>query len=405
MSEGIAERIGASIVASAIWDGAVCTWIGALPRDPRHGAAEPISYAPLGPDLYGGTCGVAAFLACLAARKGDRSVARTASGALRHAFDRLEAVPPEQRYGLYSGWPGIALGAVQAGEELGEPEWVERGIALMRRLEGEQPAQELDLIGGAAGALAACAILARREGDAGLLEQGLRLAELLLSRGRAERRGGMSWSYDGDAGIGLTGFAHGAAGVSWALAELYAASADPSHRQAAIEGFAYEETWFDQASGNWADLRDGRSSGPPSEHPQCLFWCHGAPGIALSRLRAWELLGDERVRGEALTALSTTRLALDRSLREAGATLSLCHGIAGRADVLLRAGALLELPADDLLATASRAIGAHCLGAIDSGEPEGDEADSPGLMLGMAGLGYFLLRLEDPSLPTPLLPT
>jgi hypothetical protein len=55
-------------------------------------------------------------------------------------------------------------------------------------------------------------------------------------------------------------------------------------------------------------------------------WCHGAPGIGLSRLRAFELTGDEQYQREARLALRAT----SRALRDSTLTgFSLCHGILG----------------------------------------------------------------------------
>ncbi|MEZ4571354.1 MAG: lanthionine synthetase LanC family protein [Thermomicrobiales bacterium] len=66
----------------------------------------------------------------------------------------------------------------------------------------------------------------------------------------------------------------------------------------------------------------------------CHVLVHGAPGIALSRLRAWELTGDERYRDEAITALNTTQQAVINGLEDGTVNYSLCHGLAGNAEIL-----------------------------------------------------------------------
>jgi lantibiotic modifying enzyme len=63
-------------------------------------------------------------------------------------------------------------------------------------------------------------------------------------------------------------------------------------------------------------------------------WCHGAPGIALSRLRAYEILKDNAYEAEALVAVETTRHAVESRRLSANANYSLCHGLAGNAEVL-----------------------------------------------------------------------
>ena len=77
--------------------------------------------------------------------------------------------------------------------------------------------------------------------------------------------------------------------------------------------FAYERAHFDASEGNWPDLRD-EPGGTRRGQRYMTAWCHGAPGIALSRLRAYELLGDETCKDEAITALQTTRKWIETTL-------------------------------------------------------------------------------------------
>ena len=71
-------------------------------------------------------------------------------------------------------------------------------------------------------------------------------------------------------------------------------------------------------------------------------WCHGAPGIALSRLRAYEITGDERSKAEALIALQTARAFTELALQTGTMNFCLCHGLAGNAEVLLLGETILE---------------------------------------------------------------
>jgi lantibiotic modifying enzyme len=124
-----------------------------------------------------------------------------------------------------------------------------------------------------------------------------------------------------------------------------------------------------------------------------IAWCHGAPGIGLSRLRAFQLTGDERYRNEAEAALRTTAL----SLRDATAgNFSLCHGVFGNSELLL---AVAEIFGDQqhrevAESTALRATEHYPKDEHwPCGVPGGGE--TPNLMLGLAGIGYHYLRLYD----------
>ena len=127
----------------------------------------------------------------------------------------------------------------------------------------------------------------------------------------------------------------------------------------------------------------------------------GAAGIGLSRVRAWEILRHETLFSEATVALNTVVADLP-SLGNS----SLCHGTAGNADILIYASEKLNRP--DLLEVA-QAAGTHALERFEQRRlpwPCGlaGATELPDLMLGLAGIGHFYLRLADTSLPTPLLP-
>src|SRR5207244_6166469 len=112
------------------------------------------------------------------------------------------------------------------------------------------------------------------------------------------------------------------------------------YRTAAEGAFAYERRLYDEGARNWPDLRE-RSQGTEGAATFGAFWCHGAPGIALSRIRALELdFDDGPVREEAVTALETTSAWVGAALT-AGTSYSLCHGLAGNAEILSEGASLV----------------------------------------------------------------
>jgi lantibiotic modifying enzyme len=192
----------------------------------------------------------------------------------------------------------------------------------------------------------------------------------------------------------LTGFSHGAAGISWALLELAAQTGEERFRTAALDGIVYERSLFSVKSGNWPDLRvpepDPRQmSAEKSAFP--VAWCHGAPGIGLARLRCRRLLDDPHLDAEVETALRTTMSS------GFGFNHCLCHGDMGNLELLVAAaqtwpgsswGKEAERLTAGILNTISRE-GWLC------GNPLAVE--SPGLMTGLAGIGYGLLRCAEPA--------
>ena len=142
-----------------------------------------------------------------------------------------------------------------------------------------------------------------------------------------------------------------------------------------------------------------RSLGPRGEkaYSYAAAWCHGAPGIAISRLRAYELFRDRLCRDEALIALQTTRLAIDEWLKTGTGNYSLCHGLAGNSEVLLYGAQVLASDCIDLREPAFQAgiFGNHKYAKPGREWPCGSPGgESPGLMTGLAGIGYFYLHLS-----------
>src|SRR5699024_8845793 len=78
-----------------------------------------------------------------------------------------------------------------------------------------------------------------------------------------------------------SGFAHGAAGIIWALYEIYRLTNDPVYKKVADKGLEFEKTLFVPERNNWADIKLDDGS---FRHENFVAWCNGAAGIGLSRL-------------------------------------------------------------------------------------------------------------------------
>jgi lantibiotic modifying enzyme len=114
---------------------------------------------------------------------------------------------------------------------------------------------------------------------------------------------------------------------------LFEATGEARFRNTTQEAFRYERSFYSAENKTWPDFRDSLR---PQGSPPALgvAWCHGAPGIALSRLRTWRVTGALEAREEAEIAIRTTKRVLE-SPGAASAGFSLSHGCAGNADVLL----------------------------------------------------------------------
>src|ERR1700733_1292318 len=395
----VASRIGRRLTQQALWYEDRCNWLGFLALElsivPRSNAL----LAAMGPDLYGGTSGVALFLAELHAVSGNPDVRRVAIGGMRHALSRLDALPLAARPGLFTGWVGIAIAAARVAKVLGDESLSRAASHLAQRCTREKLENwESDLVYGKAGTIVGLLTLSDLVEQPGLVRACERIARKLL---RAAEKS--AWGYSWNASAlptrrNLTGFSHGAAGIGCALLELFHETGDLKYRKAAEAAFGYENHWYDSQMQNWPDFREGNLR----PFPFATSWCHGAPGIALSRLRACEVLDDAKYRAEAVAGLATTRRDVDSQLQFANADFCLCHGLAGNAEVLLYGHKVLGSAAEGAQKTA--------LAVADAGierylERENEwpcgvgGGENPSLMVGMAGIGHFYLRLGAPQVP------
>jgi len=400
-----ASRIGFRICRDAIWSGDRCNWLGDS-MEKLEGSWK-VAHRALGPDLYGGTSGIALFLDHLYGFTGERLLRETAEGALRQASSRIPHLAHHVRCSLYLGVTGIAYALAASGFEDQASEAL-RTLTVNDEGCAKETENGLDVISGIGGAIPALLHLGGALRDDACTALAVQYGEELL---RLPRRSEHGWSWntmrvaEDRRREDLTGFSHGSAGIAWALSELFHFTGDVRFRTAAEEARRYENAHFNPQCGNWPDFRylydpDSPNKTGPS-YP--ISWCHGAPGIGLDRLRAYEIFGSQALREEAEIAIGTTEAALRY---EKGSNFSLCHGLGGNADLLIYAAVALS---DAACRTVPEQLGELGMTQIERqdlrwpcGVTDGDQ--TPNLMLGTAGIGHFYLRLYDPrSVPSVLL--
>lgn len=372
------------------------TWIALQ----YHAEAQRWQLQPMAARMYDGISGTALFLAAAeAATSGAAGVRPLAMAAFRNVVGYLA---PDWARLLFEPGVGAGLGAtsllyalVRGGQQLGEESLVEEAAsgAAVVTPERIQADTRLDLLGGAAGAaVALLALHAERPRDEFLDKAVLCGRHLLAHRRAGEEDGPRAWPTLG--GALLSGLSHGAAGIVLALERLHAATGDAAFLEAATEGREWENSIFDEAEGNWPDRRFPK--GPRGWVFQAS-WCHGAPGIGLARLA--------RPGGPDATGRRDVERAVQATLKAPPTGLDhVCCGELGRAEFLLDAGR--RLGREDLEAEARRRVvqvvaQARARGRYALGFDSGPEVCS--FHQGTAGVGWALLRLARPQLPSVLL--
>lgn len=232
----------------------------------------------------------------------------------------------------------------------------------------------------------------------------------ILKNARTTKNGNVYWDKSPKFHNGLCGFSHGSSGIGYVFIELGKYFNNPTFTWIGEKAFAFENDLFDPVLSNWPDFRSDFDLQPSAyfdAYEKKMFnrflpgdmvaWCHGAPGIALARMRAFEILKKRKFQRDHLTALKKTTLNI---LKSDYASISLCHGIAGNASVLLESYKLTNDP--ELLKVSMEGV-RKILDSRDffklyrSGyHTVSSTIEDPSLFMGKAGIGYFFLQCLSP---------
>jgi len=269
------------------------------------------------------------------------------------------------------------------------------GLQRARKLADQIPAaaavdDTYDLLSGTAGAIVPLLMLAGKTGDETYVRIASQLGDLLHERAK-HRNGHAYWPHPLSP-EGMGGFAHGVTGIGWALTRLARATGNARHEQLAEEAFAFEDALFDEEEQNWCDLRMLEGS------KTAAGWCHGSVGIGLAHLNLDSTLTHASTRKFVRRAATATwRLGM-------GWNHCACHGDLGAWELLAHAIAAGEAPKElsasyllDIILTSLEQHGPSC--------GMGRNAFTPGLLPGLGGIAYQLLRAHPehdlPSILTP----
>jgi lantibiotic modifying enzyme len=400
-----ARMIGERLCQDAYWHDDMCTWVGrsAADSDPIN---EP-SVRAVGGDVYSGTAGIALFLTSLPI---NSIFEKTARGALSYAFRNVSATPARCPFGLFDGQFGVAYAAVALGKAFDDDLLTEEGLRLAETAVARADDYVLDLLSGSSGVVLGLLAMNEMSDDSRLLDHAMAFGDALIDRAR--------WFHDRCSWHGvsfphspvrmLVSMSHGSTGIATALSELYVRTAKDEYRKAAYGVIRYEDAWFDAIAQNWPDLRaspDYRSGdGAPPEYEDSKevgrtfmsTWCHGRLGVALGRSRMCQVFPEL---AEGVAALTIPILSqLDMYDGDVSLDASLCHGLAGITEVILALAEESKIHFDRsaaiarLHATWRRKLSMFTDLRFPSGLPS--RIQVPGLMLGDAGVGQVLLRLE-----------
>jgi len=288
-------------------------------------------------NLYAGKTGIALFFAALSRISGDPQWKIATECCLKPLRDTIaknqgKSVIESLGTGGMAGVGGAIYALLNIGLILKDAHYIADAQKLLECIEPAEISADrvYDIISGSAGLLLSLLTLYRHTSNPLALELAHHCAMRLCEN---------TWE------MGF-GFAHGAAGIGYALHAYAQYNSDPQYTQAAQQAFAYEAT---------------------NSNSRCA-WCRGAAGSGLARLAA------DRNDPEILKALEITKLHLF------GADSTLCCGFVGGLEFLRENKEDLQSILPSILYRITQ---------------EKQEFPNPGFMQGRAGVGYTLLRLID----------
>ena len=187
----------------------------------------------------------------------------------------------------------------------------------------------------------------------------------------------------------LTGFGHGAAGIAASLLFLAKETGHQAYADGAMRGIDYERSTYDNEHKNWPDFR-------VSEFPAqfMMGWCHGAPGILISRLVMKKYYNND---DQLLSEINNARysvLAKINKLDVATYPAHLCCGISSLISVLLIDSYENKQPIPQAVNSSIQAL---CVSlkqnkSLNFFRVNNQSINVPGLFTGKAGVALTLLE-------------
>lgn len=360
----------------------------------RNSRTKLYRLTPYGYNLYSGTLGIGLFLSALECETGCGEYNELIEGIFKPiqnmVCNRIPMTSPydEWKNSGMAGLGGLVYGLARMSRFLNRSDMLDAAVSVAALFSAEKISQDTshEFIYGHAGAIPGLLLLHQMTADENHLESAVLTGQHLLASSEMidERRRG----WHRPQAIPQVGFSHGAAGIAYALLRLFATTKDNSFRDAALEGIAFENSFFSREKQNWPDLKRNGSRLYPVQ------WCRGAAGIGLSRLGILNTVNTPEIRQDIDRAVHAVLSYQDRG------TDHLCCGLFGRAGFLLDAGQRLKRPD---FTEAARRIGTISLSRADRDggfrlpQPDQNEVFQPTLFRGVAGIGYELIRLAHPD--------
>jgi len=373
-----------------------CSWMSAGIIGTNRYRIQPMSMF-----LYDGIPGVVLFLSALYTVTADPQIKRLVDATIKslrqvidnmHQYSVYASVSP---IGITSGISSVIYTLLKLSTFLGDPSFIvdAKKISDMVTPSMIENDHLFDITSGSAGCILGMLALYNHSGHSESLEKAILCGEYLLKNITRNSDGRCGWTSTEKKM--LAGFSHGQAGIAYALLKLYEITGNNLYQEAAEQAIKYENTLYSPEHNNWQDLRmvDEQKDNVPY---YMSSWCHGAPGIGLSRLASMHISNEPSVNKDIKYAIiETRRIANSMTSRD-----HVCCGNMGLADILLyfaKKTGEKKLVEESAELTAKVILAAEKRGHFNIMLGSKDNIANIGFFQGLTGIGYSLLRQAFPD--------
>lgn len=413
-----ASQIGDQIISQADWDNALI-WKSLQPNK-----SDKIIW-DFNEDIYRGASGIALFLLELSCKSSNDFYLHMAERAFNKVIVNCFQ-NPTTNYAFYTGRMGVCFVALRFFEITKNTIYLDAAFKLGYSCNDflNTSPKFSDILNGHAGVLIGLLHLhsASVKFDNSQLiwiEDKISLFITSLLTDSNIWRQGLYWDKAFSNVQGLCGFSHGASGIGFVFLEAARYFRSDALKLIAEQGFLYESLHYNAIDQNWMDLRKKINSaeGTLIDYQRDYIkknisyfidgrdfnaWCHGAVGIGLARLRAYEILRDPLYKNESILAVEKTINDYIENISNPRThnSYTLCHGHGGVADLFICAYTILEekrfLEYAEIIGERALQVRKQKLPYYSGFIPALNTEDTS-LFIGNAGVGYFMLRLIDPQ--------
>ncbi|WP_366294273.1 type 2 lanthipeptide synthetase LanM family protein [Paenibacillus sp. AN1007] len=396
-----AQTVARDIMKKAIYnrDGKDVSWINIS----LMGTSNTMwNIAPMTFYLYEGIAGIAVFMNALKMMTHDGEYDSICEALDQTIFNYSDTVTenlvmlPSQSNGAFSGEASLMYTFELLFSITGNKKYLDYAQKHFKIVDFLIESDEsFDIMMGSAGTIQVLLNLYEMTNEQKYLDSSIRAGMQLLKH-KIQLPEGIGW-LPSEASNPLGGFSHGSTGIAMSLLRLWKFTLNEEFLQAAMQTIDYEDALFNPQEQNWGDKRvfDGQSNDELGLYP--VAWCHGASGILLGRMQILELVPPsikDRIEKDITTSANTT---ISKGFC---GDHSLCHGDLGNLEILLQyASYYNKSDLMKLCENVSKEIAVMVKqGHWRCGLPDSHENTS--FMVGTSGIGYSLLKMVKPSLPS-----